>query len=73
MAVRVAICGLVWEKWINRPPDTLSALLGRFGKIASDPAGRECRAAKMGGNWGWLAGSKCVQVKGFMLLPQPKP
>ncbi|MDE5804131.1 MAG: hypothetical protein K2I22_14600 [Lachnospiraceae bacterium] len=24
--VRVAICGFVWKKWINRPPGTLLAL-----------------------------------------------
>ena len=28
VAVRVAICALVWKKWINRPLGTRSALFG---------------------------------------------
>ena len=70
-------CGDLWpclekvDKLTARHP--FCPVWGDLAKTAFNHAGRECRAAKMGGNRGWLAGSKCVQVKGFMLLPQPKP
>jgi len=53
VAVRVAICALVWKKWINRPPGALFALFWAiWQKQPANPADRGCRAAKMEGKPG---------------------
>ncbi len=72
VAVRGAICALVWKKWINRPTGTLSALFGAIWRkqpqtLLTGSAGQP----KWEKNRGWMAGSKCVQVKGRVAFASP--
>lgn len=53
VAVRGAICALVWKKWIHRPPDTLSALFGAIWRkqpktLPTGGAGQPKMAGKLG-------------------------
>ena len=74
VAVRVAICALVLEKWINRPPSTLSALFGAiWRKQPPNPADRECRAAKMGETGDGWQGRNVCRLKGGWLLQASSP
>ena len=73
VAVRVAICALVWEKWINRPPGTLFDLLGAIWQNSPSPADRECRAAKMGENGDGWQGRNVCRLKGLCCFRSLNP
>ncbi len=65
VTVRVAICALVWEKWIEGRLAPFLPCLGRFSEnspqtLLTGGAGQPKRR----GNRGEKQGSKCVQVKG---------
>ena len=52
VAVRVAICALVWKKWKQTVRHPFGPVWGDLTKTAFNHAGRECRAAKKGGETG---------------------